>query len=107
MEILAGEAPPKSRDPRLYGAGLRVFGLKQRDCHRETKRGRSRGKGGKTRTVRCRSHRTSKLCPVTSDPDAPVFRSRKKGGHTFVRLVSLYMFSFPFRRSRDHTDLDS
>ena len=79
----------------LYGAGLRVSelcGLKQRDCQPRDEAGQLTvlGKGGKTRTV---------LLPVSvwqdlkalsgegSDPDAPVFRSRKKGGHLTAAQV--------------------
>ena len=86
----------------LYGAGLRVSelcGLKQRDCQPRDEAGQITifGKGGKTRTV---------LLPVSvwqdlealpgeaSDPDAPVFRSRKKGGHTFGDFVSSLSICF-------------
>ena len=79
----------------LYGAGLRVSelcGLKQRDCQARDEAGQITvfGKGGKTRTV---------LLPVSvwrdlealrgegSDPDTPVFRSRKRGGHLTAAQV--------------------
>ena len=104
QRMLALERHPRNRVilRLLYGAGLRVSelcGLKQRDCQPRDEAGQITifGKGGKTRTV---------LLPVSvwqdlealpgeaSDPDAPVFRSRKKGGHTFGDFVSSLSICF-------------
>ena len=97
QRMLALEGHPRNRVilRLLYGAGLRVSelcGLKQRDCQPRDDAGQVTvfGKGGQTRTV---------LLPVSvwqdlealsgegSDPDAPVFRSRKKGGHLTAAQV--------------------
>ena len=97
QRMLALERHPRNRVilRLLYGAGLRVSelcGLKQRDCQPREDAGQVTvfGKGGKTRTV---------LLPVSvwqdlealngegSNPDVPVFRSRKKGGHLTAAQV--------------------
>lgn len=97
QRMLALEGHPRNRVilRLLYGAGLRaseLCGLKRRDCQPRDEAGQITvfGKGGKTRTV---------LLPVSvwqdlealsgegSDPDAPVFRSRKKGGHLTAAQV--------------------
>ncbi len=74
----------------LYGAGLRVSelcGLVQSDCQPRDETGQVTvfGKGGKTRTVLLPQSVWQDLEALrgeASNPDAPVFRSRKRGGRS-------------------------
>src|SRR5215213_5799924 len=70
----------------LYGGGLRISeicGLRWRDLAERDVAGQVTvyGKGGKTRVVLLSANTWSTLCEIggSTDPDAPVFRSRKGG----------------------------
>ena len=97
QRMLALEPGPRNRVllRLLYGGGLRVSELCALECRDLQPRDEAGqvtvfGKGGKTRTV---------LLPVSvwqdlealrgevSNPDAPVFRSRKRGGHLSAAQV--------------------
>ena len=97
QRMLALETHPRNRVilRLLYGAGVRVSelcGLKQSDCQPRDEAGQITvfGKGGKTRTVLLPAslwQDLEALCGVVTDPDAPVFRSRKRGGHLSTAQV--------------------
>ena len=96
QKMLALERHPRNRVilRLLYGAGLRVSelcGLKQRDCHPRDEAGQITvfGKGGKTRAVLLPASVWKDLDQLRRDanPDEPVFRSRKRGGHLSAAQV--------------------
>lgn len=90
IRLIALEPHPRNRTLLLllYAAGLRVSevcGLKWRDVQPRSEAGQITvfGKGGKTRAVLLSSDTWVELNTLKgdADSDAPVFRSRKKGGH--------------------------
>ncbi len=96
QRMLALERHPRNRVilRLLYGAGLRVSelcGLEQSDCQPRDEAGQITvfGKGGKTRTVLLPASVWKDLDELRRDanPDEPVFRSRKKGGHLSTAQV--------------------
>ena len=96
QKMLALERHPRNRVilRLLYGAGLRVSelcGLKQRDGQPRDEAGQITvfGKGGKTRTVLLPASVWKDLDELRRDanPDEPVFRSRKRGGHLSTAQV--------------------
>jgi site-specific recombinase XerD len=96
--IFRGAGKPRDRAllRLLYAAGLRVSelcGLCWRDCAERGDAGQITvfGKGGKTRTVLLSPATWAELSALRKDavPDAPVFRSRKKGGPLSAQQVGV------------------
>jgi site-specific recombinase XerD len=90
LRLIALEPHPRNRAllRLLYAEGLRVSevcGLKWRDVQPRTEAGQITifGKGGKTRAVLLSSDTWAELNTLKgdADSDAPVFKSRKNGGH--------------------------